>query len=224
MSRTNLRAAQTFDPYASDVTRDDLLAIRRQLAKVMNQRMVRLENTKSPITGEAYTFGSYEKMQDYLTKQGRTVTGNRPGGKRFAEQLNVDMSNKQLIKEIRALQGYSEQPSSTISGMHKIEAKRIKTFEDKGLDASVVKNKDFYDFLNNTTFDRISKIIDSDKVVEEYNRQAKQGLPVNEIVDAIDKYVQGRDRVSIKGLKISLSMRRVKWEKSGANDKENPFT
>ena len=222
--KNTLERAQKFDPYGKDVTREELLQIRRQLAKVMNQRMVRLENARSPVTGEDYTFGSYDKMQDYLEKAGRQKMANREGGLRFAETLNVDMSNKQLIKEIKALQGYSEHVSSTVAGMHKIEKKRQATFKAKGLDPKVVSSKDFYDFLNTQTFDRISNILNSDMVNEEVNRVAKEGVPMDQIIDAIDKYLDTAEDVSVKGLRDQLGMTKLEWEKSGASDAENPFT
>lgn len=216
--KNNLQAARSFDPYAKDVTREELLQIRRQLAKVMNQRMVRLENARSPVTGEDYTFGSYDKMQDYLEKAGRQKMADREGGLRFAETLNVDMSNRQLIKEIKALQGYSGHISSTVAGMHKIEKKRQETFEAKGLDPKVVSSKDFYDFLNTQTFDRIANILNSDMVNEEVNRVAKEGAPMDQIIDAIDKYLDTAEDVSVKGLRDQLDMTKLEWEKSEASD------
>lgn len=199
--KNNLQAARDFDPYAKDITLEDLRRIRRQLAKVMNQRMVRLEQAKSPVTGEAYTFGTYDKMRDYLDAQGRN---------RFSEVKDVKMSASQLKKEIRILQGFEESPSSKVSGMRAIEKKRLTAFKDKGIDPSVVSNKDFYDFLNGQTFERLSRIIDSDRIVEEYNRVAKEGVSVDDIVSALDEYMSKAKRVSVKGVRRKLQMTTVK--------------
>lgn len=199
--KNNLQSARDFDPYAKDVTLEDLQRIRRQLAKVMNQRMVRLEQAKSPVTGEAYTFGAYDKMRDYLDAQGRN---------RFSEVKDVKMSAAQLKKEIRILQGFEESPSSRVAGMRAIEKKRLTAFKDKGIDPSVVSNKDFYDFLNGQTFERLSRIIDSDRIVEEYNRVAKEGASVDDIVSALDEYMSKAKRVSVKGVRRKLQMTTVK--------------
>lgn len=199
--KNTLAAARSFDPYAKDVTREELQQIRRQLAKVMNQRMVRLEQAKSPVTGEAYTFGTYDKMRDYLDAQGRN---------RFSEVKDNKMTTAQLKKEIRVLQGFEETPSSRVAGMRKIERKRISAFKDKGLDPSVVSNKDFYDFLNGQTFERLSRIIDSERIVEEYNRAAKEGASMEDIVGALDEYLSKAKRVSVKGIRRKLQMTSVK--------------
>lgn len=202
-----LQQARDFNPYAKDVSIEDLQRIRRQLAKVMNQRMVRLEQAKSPVSGEPYTFGAYEKMQDYLAAQGRT------GKIRFSELKDPHMSAAQLKKEIRILQGFEEAPSSRVAGMKQIEKKRKETFEAKGLDPKTVSNKDFYDFLNGQTFERLSRIIDSDTIIEEYNRVAKEGVQVDKIVDALDEYLSKAKRVSVKGIRRKLGMTTVKTKK-----------
>lgn len=199
--KNNLQAARDFDPYAKDVSMEDLQRIRRQLAKVMNQRMVRLEQAKSPVSGEAYTFGAYEKMQDYLDAKGRH---------RFSELKDPHMTAAQLKKEIKVLQGFEETPSSRVAGMRQIEKKRISAFTDKGMDPATVSNKDFYDFLNGQTFERISRIIDSDRIIEEYNRVSKEGASMNDIVKALDDYMDKAKRVSVKGIRQKLRMTTVK--------------
>lgn len=202
-----LQQARDFNPYAKDVTLEELQRIRRQLAKVMNQRMVRLEQAKSPVSGESYTFGAYEKMRDYLAAQGRT------GKMRFSELKDPHMSAAQLKKEIRILQGFEEAPSSRVAGMKQIEKKRKETFEAKGLDPKTISNKDFYDFLNGQTFERLSRIIDSDQIIEEYNRVAKEGVNLDKIVDALDEYMNKAKRVSVKGIRRKLGMTTVKRQK-----------
>lgn len=192
-----LQQARDFNPYAKGVTIEELQRIHRQLAKVMNQRMVRLEQAKSPVTGESYTFGAYEKMKDYLDAQGRN---------RFSELKDPHMSAAQLKKEIRVLQGFEESPSSRVAGMKAIEKKRLSTFKDKGLDPSTVSNKDFYDFLNGQTFERLSRIIDSDRIVEEYNRVSKDGAKLDDIVKALEEYMDKAKRVSVKGVRKKLQM------------------
>ena len=91
MPRTNLQYARDFNPYAKDVTLEELQRVRRQLAKVMNQRMVRLEQNKSPITGESYTFGAYDIMRDYLGAKDRN---------RFSEVLKpATMTKSEYIRK-----------------------------------------------------------------------------------------------------------------------------
>ena len=205
-----LQYARDFNPYAKGVTMEELVKVRRQLAKVMNQRMVRLENTKSSVTGEAYTFGAYDIMSDYLQERDRN---------RFSEVLNPKgMTKEDIQKEIRVLQGFEEMKSSQISGMKSIEKKRIETLKDSGLHEEVVKTKDFYDFLNSSTFKELSEHLDSEKLVEEYDKAAARGISKKKIVQSLNKYVKDAKRISLKGLRkelraISLS----------TLEEENPF-
>lgn len=224
MPRSNLQYARNFNPYAKDVTIEELLKVRRQLAKVMNQRMVRLEQNKSPITGESYTFGAYDLMTDYLKDRDR---------KRFNEVLNPkeytdDKGKIQIAKikqEIRKLQGFEELKSSRVGGMHEIEAARIATLtsarEEDGvisrtaLHEDTVTSKDFYDFLNSKTYAEISsaKGMDSDQLVEEYDVAADRGATKEQIVTALNDYVNNlkpRQRVSIKGIQKALGAIEIK--------------
>lgn len=212
MPRSGLQAARDFDPYNPFVTREDLQRIRRQLAKVMNQRMVRLENTISPVSGEAYTFGSYDKMQEYLTKRGR-VPIQGTDIRRFSEVLDPKMSVRELRKEIRILQGFEGHVSSQVKGMKQIERKRIATFAKKGIDVKVAGSKEFYDFLNSKTFEKMGSVFDSDQLVEEYNRTAGQGLPPEEILEAFNAYLQNSRKMSLKGLRRKLKATTLKYNK-----------
>lgn len=201
-----LQQARDFDPYAKGVSIKELQRVRRQLAKVMNQRMVRLENTKSSITGESYTFGAYDLMSDYLRDKDR---------RRFSEVLAPkDMDKRALQKEIRVLQGFEELKSSRVAGMKEIENKRIQTFtqadpesKKKALHEEVVKSKDFYDFLNSQTFEELTKSFDSEKLVEEYDRYADQGISKDEIITALNEYVtnlKADEKISVKGVRRAL--------------------
>ena len=97
MARTNLDYARNFNPYGSGTSLDELLRVRKQLAKVMNQRMKRLETTESKISGESYMFGAYDLMQDYLKKQGRPVHDDRS---RFTE-VEIPLSRIKELSDIR---------------------------------------------------------------------------------------------------------------------------
>ena len=214
-----LQSARDFNPYGAGVTMDELRKVRRQLAKVVNQRMVRLENTKSPITGETYDFGAYDLMQDYLKDKGRN---------RFDERLKVadpskDYSKRELQKEIRILQNFEQMPSSRVAGQKAIERRRIETFvqgnEDtgrKGLSRATVTNKDFYDFLNSKTYEELSNSFSSDDLVEEYDKASERGLSKDDIIDALEEYAEQHKRMSLKGIKRALRAKKVKTKKKKA--------
>ena len=208
-----LQYARDFDPYGKGVTIEELQRIRRQLAKVMNQRMVRLERAESPITGEKYTFGSYDKMQDYLAKQGKaSIKGTDT--RRFAETLDPKMSRRELQKEIRAMQNFEQQVSSRVAGMKEIEKKRVETFKKQGLDVKTARSKDFYDFLNSETYTKLLKSFTSEDIIEEYDKKVQKEKNTGEdIGEAFKKYLEEADRVSLKGLRKSLGTTQIKKPK-----------
>lgn len=209
MARTNLNYARNFNPYAKDVTIEELARVRRQLAKVMNQRMVRLEQNKSPITGEAYTFGAYDIMRDYLGGKDRN---------RFSEVLNPkNMSKSDIQKEIRVLQGFEDMKSSRVGGMREIERARIKAFTE-GRDGSaiseeVVKSKDFYDFLNSSTYEELSRSFDSETLIEEYSKAADRGASKKQIVKALSDYSKTAKKASIKGIQKKLGAIKIRGKR-----------
>ena len=219
---SRLQQAREFDPYGKGVKVEDLRKIRRQLSKVMNQRMVRIENTKSEITGEAYTFGSYDKMQDYLEKQGRAPIKGKDV-RRFSEVLDPGMSRRQLQKEIRELQTFEQHISSRVAGMKEIEKKRLKTFEGTGLDSKTVRNKDFYDFLNSKTYEQLLKSFTSEDIVEEYDKKVmKEGKNTEDIAEAFQEYLDKEEgRISLKSLRKSLGTTTIKKSKRFRSKKLN---
>lgn len=221
---SNLQYARDFDPYERGVSMDELLKVRRQLAKVMNQRMVRLEQTKSPITGESYDFGAYDLMEDYLEKQGRRRFSEVLKPKKTGDDGTRPWSKREIQSEILRLQRFEAMKSSRVAGMREIEQKRIATFTSatagntKALDEAVVTTKDFYDFLNSSTFEEITRTFDSEKLVEEYNRYAKRGLSKDDIVDALNTYVQNLaegEKISVKGIKRELKAKTVEVKSKG---------
>lgn len=207
MARTNLQYAREFNPYSKDATIEELLKVRRQLAKVMNQRMVRLEQNISPVTGEAYTFGAYDIMRDYLGSKDRN---------RFSEVLKPsNMSKSDIQKEIRVLQGFEDMKSSRVGGMREIEKARIDTFTkgDSKLSKEVVTSKDFYDFLNSATFEELSRSFDSETLIEEYAKASDRGATNRQIVKALNDYSKRSKRVSIKGMQKQLGAIKIRGKR-----------
>lgn len=200
-----LQYARDFNPYSKDVSMDELKKVRRQLAKVMNQRMVRLEQAGSSVSGKAYTYGSYEQMQDYLGTKGR---------RRFSEVLDPQMSKRALQKEIRVLQGFEQQKSSRVAGQKEIERKRIHTLvEDLGLSENTASSKEFYDFLNSETYEKLSRSFNSEDIIEEYERASEVGVSAKKIAEALKDYQQKSRRMSLKGMRKALSAKTVKGKK-----------
>lgn len=173
----------------------ELMAMRRQLAKTTNQRMVRLERSASKITGERYDYGAVEIAKEYLMEHG--------GKKRFTEKLDVDMDTNELKREISAMQKFLNSKSSTVKGMRDIEKSRVKTFVDKGLDESVVTDRDFYNFLSSETFKSLAKTFDSETIVDMYDARRRKGADHDDIMKSLDDYLKEENQ-SAKGLAESF--------------------
>ena len=157
-------------------------------------------------------------MEDYLQKQNRN---------RFSEVLKPTKGtgedrrawNKaELQKEIKKLQRFEELKSSRVGGMREIEAARVATLtapnkdvgRKTGLSEEVVTTKDFYDFLNSSTYDDLIATFTSEDIIEEYDKAADRGVSHEEIVDALNTYLKRARRASLKGIKRKLRSIKVK--------------
>lgn len=156
----------TLDPIRGSYSKEELLAARRALAKAANQRLVRLETTYSKVTDESYAdFGAAEIVEEYLRTTRKAGSKSKSGKRRFSESPNYLKDDDTALRmEIYTLQSFLSSKSSTVKGQKTAEQKRIETFEGKGIHFS--SNKQFYDFLNSSTFKELKKDFDSNKIVE----------------------------------------------------------
>lgn len=187
------------DPY--DLLRnntEELYKLRRKLAKRANQRLLRLERGTSKITGEKLSYGAYDIAQSYLKATGRTSG-------RFSEVLSPkDMSDGYVAREVMELQKFLSMKSSTVKGMREIEKKRVEAFESKGISKEMAEDPEFYKFLNSQTYELMSSLVDSDKIIDFMHRAYSSGASVDEIVNAFNKYADDRvntgEQITIKGI------------------------
>lgn len=178
----------------------ELQAMRRQLAKVANQRMVRLERSRSSVTGEALTFGAYEKATEYLNRQDRN---------RFSEVLGFKKNTNALKHEINVLQQFLSMKSSTVSGQKEIEARRIETFAKAGVEFQTTK--EFYDFLNSNDFKQLvnsgftsEQIID---IYQEHRKSTSAEESVNALNEALEFFRTGSAQATLKILRALTGLR-----------------
>lgn len=176
------------------MSQQELSATRRKLAKRANQRLLRLERSKSEVTGEAYHAGAYDIAEDYLRQIGR--------GNRFSESINytktidkktgeVSYDIYRLKKEILELDTFLHSKTSTVSGNRAAERKRIETFTSPefGLSREVVSSKGFYDFLQSEAFDYfVQNSFTSEQLMDVYNIYRESGASSSKIRQGIAKY------------------------------------
>lgn len=186
----------------------DVYKVRKQLAKVANQRMLRLERTQSKVTGESYTFGAYTIAQDFLIEQDRH---------RFSESIAKDRSLNAVLKEISVLQKFLTSASSSVGGMHKIEKARIETFESKGI--KFASTKEFYDFLNSASFEYLATHgYDSEQIIEVAKAAMKNKAKKTwkDMEKALDKFrLQQDEEQSLKNMQKIMEGKRLGKKKKG---------
>lgn len=179
------------DVWHNSITMDKLEEIRRTLAKRSNQRLVRLEREQSEVTGEFYSeWGASEFLYDYLKKQNRN---------RASEvQHPKGMTREDILREITVLQGFLKSDTASVGGQRAIERARIRTLQTEGVTTiagatrnraiGVATNKQFYDFLKSKTFKELSKAMDSEQIIEFYDRKAEEGMSLEQIAEQFAQF------------------------------------
>ena len=176
------------------MSQQELSQLRRKYAKRANQRLLRLERSVSPISGEAYHAGAYDTALEYLREIGR--------GKRFSESINYAKTINEetgetayniyrLKREIMELDTFLHSKSSTPAGNREIEQKRVETFTSPkwGFSKETVTSKGFYDFLQSQAYDYFVKnSFTSEQLMDIYDAYRDEGASTYKIRQGIAKY------------------------------------
>ena len=187
-------SALTADVYGNQYSTAQLQEIRRKLAKRANYSLRDLARNSSPITGEVYnSYGAAVDALDYLKARNRRY---------FSESLTLTENRTVLKAEIQRLQYFLTRPSHTVKGQREIEQKRIETFEKKGI--HFANSKEFYQFLNSSTFQSLRKLqYSSEQLIEDYERAREQGMTNDQVMEklsnALDAFRKG-EKVTQKNL------------------------
>ena len=186
----------------SGMSQRELSQTRRKLAKRANQRLLRLERSESPVTGEAYHAGAYDIALDYLRTIGRE--------KRFSESINyaktIDEESGEtayniyrLKREILELDTFLHSKTSTVSGNKEAEKKRIETFagEKFGLSRETVSSKGFYDFLQSNAYDFfVQSSFTSEQLMDIYDAFRDKNVSQWKIRQGIAQYKSDIKRIN----------------------------
>lgn len=184
--------------------------LRRKLAKQANQRLVRLERRKAS-TGEAlseFAQAQYAYEQIRQIRSRADVKGRGSKG-RFREQA-LPFGESQARMELYALQSFLSDERSKAGTAARFVSKTEKTFLERGI--TVASYKSFYNFLNSATFgDLKEQGLNSDDIVELYNKAHEEGKSFTWINNAINAYLASQEEsggeISIKGLEDELGVK-----------------
>ena len=184
--------------------------LRRKLAKQANQRLVRLERRKAS-TGESlaelgiaqYAYEQIRQIRSKADVKGRGTKG------RFREQ-SLPLGESQARMELYVLQSFLSEKRSKAGTAARYVSKTEKTFLERGI--TVASYKSFYNFLNSATFgDLKEQGLNSDDVVELYNKAHEEGKSFTWINNAINAYLASQEEsggeISIKGLEDELGVK-----------------
>lgn len=179
------------DPYRESYTTAQLEQYRRKYAKMVNQRLVRLERSKYKLVDSP--------ALEYLGKAGR---------RRFSEQLQFKGSRNDLKREIALLTGFASSLRSTSEGIQQIVQKTSNTMRDRfGLDLDPSEMgfllENFNDFKSAVKMNsdallqaigEVSGDITNKDQIKQIVKELKNKKTVESQADAIYKTMYGRKR------------------------------
>lgn len=179
---------QTFNPYLSSKSDKDLYAIRKKLAKRLNQRMRRLESA-------GIDYGAIK-----IYKQ--DVARYYPGNKGFKESLGKTKGIS-VKHEISLLQNLLNLPTSTLPGIKKIRKKAMGTFENRyGVKFKNVQQ--YEDFINSDTWKKLDDLFGSGTAL---GIIAKSQKSVSEIQKDVEDFIAKTDKYTSSDIAKQLGFK-----------------
>lgn len=147
----------------NELTPQQLKQILPTLAKRANSRLYRIDKNNIGYT-------AYNIAQQYLNTTGRKYFSGTPG----------DMADMKV--EARAIQRFLNSQTSTLTGITGINAQRLETFREKGIDIKPSQETSFIDFISSELFKALAMMVDSDTIISDYNLALQQGFTPDQIV------------------------------------------
>ena len=179
---------QKFNPYLSNKSDKELYAIRKKLAKRLNQRMRRLE-----VAGIDYgAIKIYKK----------DVARYYPGNKGFKESLGKTKGIS-VKHEISLLQNLLNLPTSTLPGIKKIRKKAMGTFEDR-YNVKFKNAQQYEDFITSSTWEKLDELYGSATALDMI---AKSQKSVSQIQKDVESFIAKTDRYTSSDIAKQLGFK-----------------
>lgn len=179
---------QKFNPYLSSKSDKELYAIRKKLAKRLNQRMRRLE-----VAGIDYGAIKIYKQD---------VARYYPGNKGFKESLGKTKGIS-VKHEISLLQNLLNLPTSTLPGIKKIRKKAMATFEDR-YNVKFKNVQHYEDFISSSTWKKLEELYGSGTALDII---AKSQKTVSEIQKDVEDFISKTDRYTSSDIAKQLGFK-----------------
>lgn len=166
---------QRFNPYLSNKSDKELYAIRKKLAKRLNQRMRRLESA-------GIDYGSIK-----IYKQ--DVARYYPGNKGFKESLGKTKGIS-VKHEISLLQNLLNLPTSTLPGIKKIRKKAMATFYER-YNVKFKNVQEYENFITSNVWKKLDELYGSGTALDIIAASPKS---VSEIQKDVEAFIAKTDR------------------------------
>nr|DAI86106.1 MAG TPA: hypothetical protein [Bacteriophage sp.] len=179
---------QKFNPYLSNKSDKELYAIRKKLAKRINQRMRRVESA-------GIDYGAIK-----IFKQ--DVARYYPGNKGFKESLGKTKGIS-VKHEISLLQNLLNLPTSTLPGIKKIRKKAMGTFEDR-YNVKFKNLQQYEDFIASSTWKKLEELYGSATALDII---AKSQKSVSQIQNDVESFIAKTDRYTSSDIAKQLGFK-----------------
>lgn len=157
------------------MTYDQKVKYAQKLARRANARLKTLENNN-------INYYAYEHAEYYNKAMGRE--NNRYyTGKKYKDK-------ETLNRQISEMERFLDMETSTPKGIEKLNAKRIKTFKEKGFDIQENDIPVFVDFLSSNQLSNLSKYGDSSTIIEDFITALHERSTVTVIQKDFNEYKQ----------------------------------
>lgn len=179
---------QKFNPYLSSKSDKELYAIRKKLAKRLNQRMRRLESAGI----------DYGAIKMYRKEIARYYAGNKGFKESLGKTKGISVKH-----EISLIQNLLNQPTSTIQGIRNIHKKSQHKFEE--LYHVKFKNVSQYeDFILSKTWEKMEDLFGSGTTLDLIAVSTKS---VEQIRKSVEDYIAKTDKYAASDIAKQLGFK-----------------
>lgn len=179
---------QKFNPYLSNKSDKELYAIRKKLAKRLNQRMRRLESAGI----------DYGAIKIYKQDVARYYSGNKGFKESLGKTKGISVKH-----EISLLQNLLNLPTSTLPGIKKIRKKAMGTFEDR-YNVKFKNVQQYEDFIASSTWKKLDELYGSATALDIIAVSQKS---VEQIQKDVESFIAKTDRYTSSDIAKQLGFK-----------------
>lgn len=179
---------QKFNPYLSSKSDKELYAIRKKLAKRLNQRMRRLE-----VAGI-----DYGAIKMYREEVARYYTGNKGFKESLGKTKGISVKH-----EISLIQKLLNRPTSTLQGIHRIRKKAMNTFEEK-YNVKFKNVQEYEDFIESETWKKMENLFGSSTTLDII---ATSNKTISQVRKSVEEFIKKTDKYNSEDIAKELGFK-----------------